>query len=628
MFSLPKNISQKGIASFALIALLLIGISTGVYLIQTRTNFLPQAATIIYECNNCAGSGNKDLCRSAFSHCDYADVDSSQTLKGDDFDRCLSYATKKMWCQGPVNSPLSQTLLASPLEVDGVRTLSAADLNDNRVIVNELVSNNTPGCNCNSSSRCKRMTYRNQVSFSCINADTGRANDKETIRKIGSQYCNDLCSGSSCIVSFYSPEVTLKSGAKQSTDNRFYYHFACSTSLTTVNPELATAEQPANQPAAQPPASATNPGVVGDCPANRQLTCPAGESCKVDHVNTRWCTANKPDGESCGAGCIYIGGLKRVIYPENTPENGCNSVDKPLCTDANNEECAIFTKKINNKDYKYSACRKKTGTPAQPPAAGTQPRAAAPAGGAGAPAAAPASQPQSSTCAQVQDPWDIDKRGNSAKVEYVLKKASEASGAEATSQSIPINAATAAKSAYIRAFNTAYISSQGFGVDIGKAKNNGRCPDNSATLLRDKEANNTAIHAYVLKKSPGIDWNKAKSDGLVQEAIRELNLAGISVNDVSIPGNQPTRRVIDPSTAVDCGSDLDGTPIPCYKMGVFANYDDLKATEAEAVIATKRYEKSQAILNEVKDKVNAEILAAAQAKLDAAKAKAAACMPK
>lgn len=593
MFDLPKNISQKGAASLVVIALLLAGITAAVYLTQTGTSFLPQAASdkpSITDTIKLQSGVDETVYKIAsdkrrnavivrrLAPGDKCSQDCSKDGKG-----CFNYATSS---------------------TEDFRCISIGSLSQN--MNNSTPEVSTPWftvlenteCNniCDSTSKCIARKLNATLDYSCASDDF--------IVTIPQRRLNN---DTALLSKLVSPK-SIPAGSWYSNP-------------TSGNPD----------PAPGAPAQTNQPGVVGDCPANHQLTCPAGEACKIDHVNTRWCTANKPDGESCGAGCIYIGGLKKVIYPENTlvsPVDSyidvCNTQDKGVCTDANNEECAIFVKNINGKDYKYSACRKKTST--SPAAPATQPQR--PAAGAPAAAAPAAAQPQSAACAQIQDPWDIDKRGNSAKVEYVLKKAAEAAGAEATSQNTPLNAANAAKSAYVRAFNTAYISAQGFGVDIARAKDNGRCADNSATVLRDKEANNTSIHAYVLKKSPGIDWNKAKSDGLVQEAIRELRLTGISVNDVSTPGSQPTKLTIDPNVAVDCGTDLDGTKIPCYKMGVFASYDDLKATEAQATIASKRYELSQKILNEAKGKINDAILAAAQTKLDAAKAKAAACMPK
>jgi hypothetical protein len=98
------------------------------------------------------------------------------------------------------------------------------------------------------------------------------------------------------------------------------------------------------------------------------------------------------------------------------------------------------------------------------------------------------------------------------------------------------------------------------------------------------------------------------------------------------PGTRPqtaagTGSLVRPDMVnAECGYDKDGTRIPCYKVGVFASDDEVKATQTWAGIAAKRYEQSQEILTKVRDSINKEVAAAAQKKLEAAKAAADACM--
>lgn len=364
-----------------------------------------------------------------------------------------------------------------------------------------------------------------------------------------------------------------------------------------------------------PSASATQPGVAGDCPAGRQLSCSSGEVCKLDHVGTRWCTdPNKKEGDSCGTNCIIIGGLKKAPYPNNTPENGCNINDKAVCTDANNEECAVFKKNITvsgtAKDVWYSACRKKTGTA---PAAGG-PAAAAPRSGAGAPAAAPAS-----TNPDLTKPTLLSSITQKMRDEAVVG-AKEKTGALAKAQ---------------RAFSR---SQENAGASI----------DQASVLFADTYIIESIRDA--LKKpdwSPGTKniIDQAKKDGLTDAQINKIVNDGVNAlnqlrkNEPKITASSlqsftnstttaaaPSKLTIDPNTAVNCGLDKDSINIPCYQIGVFADYDTLTATEAQASIATQRYLKSQEILNAVKGKVDDAIFAAAQDKLNKAKEKAAACM--
>ena len=577
--SIP-NTSQQGIASLALIALIIIGIATGTYLLQNRTNFLPQAAD--------------DVIRIKYSYsCDAPG--GFRTLSITQGTTSL-YFSDKVICNeaASVNRPCSDKS-KSVCGSKGMQCQRDSDYDAHCVARKEQPSGTIFPCTLeqaksNSLSNCPAEGQKLLISHCDFPGDPSN-------KIIGNEDCLNITSA---------------------TQRNHYCYW---------NKQCSTGQQPAANPA-QSLSSATNPGVVGDCPTNRQLTCPAGESCKVDHVDTRWCTANKPDGESCGAGCIYIGGLKRVIYPENTPDNGCNSVDKPLCTDANNEECAIFTKKINDKDYKYSACRKKSGTPAQPAAA--QPRAAAPAG-AGAPAAA---APASST----KTPWDNDADNNrSLKNIEVLKAAAQATSGSTDNASDAIDSARKARAAYLKGFDEGYAK-----VYTGKSITN----DADARKERDIQANFVAIHAYIAKEFPGMSWEEAKQKGHDKRALDNLRRAEtgwvipqnatVDLAQIKAPNAVPTagtpaapvRRVIDPNTAVNCGVDLDGTNIPCYQIGVFQNVDDLNATQAQASIATQRYAKSQDILTAARGKVDDALLDRAQAKLDAAKAKAAACMPK
>ncbi len=81
------------------------------------------------------------------------------------------------------------------------------------------------------------------------------------------------------------------------------------------------------------------------------------------------------------------------------------------------------------------------------------------------------------------------------------------------------------------------------------------------------------------------------------------------------------------SSSGTCGVDSNGLNIPCYAIGVFTP-EDLAATEADAKIALTRYDEFNQILSNVKGKINSEIEAKAKEKLEAAKAKANACIAK
>ncbi len=381
------------------------------------------------------------------------------------------------------------------------------------------------------------------------------------------------------------------------------------------NKQCSGSQQSPAQPAA-PTAQTTQPGVAGDCPAGRQLSCSSGEVCKLDHVGTRWCTdPNKKEGDSCGTNCIIIGGLKKAPYPDNTPETGCNPNDKAVCTDANNEECAVFKKNITvsgtAKDVWYSACRKKTGTA---PAAGGPAAATAPRSGAGAPAAAPAS-----TNPDLTKPTLLGSITQKMRDEAVAG-AKEKTGALAKAQ---------------RAFSR---SQENAGASI----------DQASVLFADTYIIESIRDA--LKKpdwSPGTKniIDQAKKDGLTDAQINKIVNDGVNAlnqlrkNEPKITASSlqsftsstttaaaPSKLTIDPNTAVNCGLDKDSINIPCYQIGVFADYDTLTATEAQASIATQRYLKSQEILDAVKGKVDDAIFAAAQDKLNKAKEKAAACM--
>lgn len=378
------------------------------------------------------------------------------------------------------------------------------------------------------------------------------------------------------------------------------------------------------------------------CPA--QQPAPATSSTEVPDVkcsdpNHPRCTTNSVREYGIQKGvCYMINSNLRCAYSQNyqsyDSSNGpCNAEDNRACSNKGGCTLVKVTIKGQTEPIQYSICKNdlNAANPTAPrPAAqapvapATQPRpAAAPQQAQGAPAA----QPQSASCASAQDPWDVDKRGNSSKVSYVLKKAAEASGKAAQSASTPTMAGNSAKQEYVKAFNQAYAAKgEGFGVDISRAKSNGTCADNSATTIRDQEANNTAIHAYVLKKNPNINWEAAKSSGLVDEAIRELKLTNARAADISSPYGPSTKLVIDPATAVECGYTVDNIAVPCYQIGVFADYDTLKATEAQATVATQRYVKSRVILEAVRARVNNNIIEAAAEKLAAAERAAKACL--
>ena len=154
----------------------------------------------------------------------------------------------------------------------------------------------------------------------------------------------------------------------------------------------------------------------------------------------------------------------------------------------------------------------------------------------------------------------------------------------------------------------------------------------------------------VIKK----DWDpgtgniiaKAKSDGVTDAQIKAIVTAGvdalnklrkdapkITANSIHSFRSSTTTSAssgqINQAGAINCDfTDETGTQIPCFKVGVFTSLDDLKATEAQASIASQRYVKSQEILAAAKDKINTDIANLAQAKLETAKTKAAACMKK
>ncbi len=395
----------------------------------------------------------------------------------------------------------------------------------------------------------------------------------------------------------------MKSGPLPGYTNKIYCYWdppQCSTS---------SAAQPAAQVATILDSPCTDPTHIAHCQntKNEHGTNATGKCFLLNRA------ANLPK-------CEYTLDFK----PPSGAAGPCNQRDNSSCPNG----CELTKIKLasDGREVQYSRCK----------SAGAQAPAAQRPAAAGAPAAAQSNSGQRPQSAQApsstKTPWDKDADGDSKLISQVFARAAKAISGSYDNAKDGIDAAKKARAAYESEFKKAY--SDIFKADILK--------DADALAVLRRELDNVAVHAYISKEHPGMSWETAKSTGKVEAAISNLKRPEVGVisqnsqitaSNASTPGSAPSgiapqRLTIDPGAAVNCGTDLDGTQIPCYQIGVFASYDDLKATEAQASIATQRYAKSQEILTAAKDKVDEAILVAAQAKLDADKAKAEACMPK
>lgn len=607
--------SQKGAASLVVVALLLAGITAAVYLTQTGTSFLPQAQEgPRFECSP------DDLGRSTYSntegcsktitpsHCEHVNNSTGKaqdTLEiTDEASRktCIEFMksgplpgyTNKMYCYlSPATCPQTTSIQDVVKEIDnwkppsdGVfRTKFTSQCYRGKRLQNVNVNGqNTsfPSIDCNSSDIPCDQTFKKvceERSMICI--PTGRFE----------AYCGNTSSAADA------PAAAGQANGISST--------ACS----------AQQKQLCDTEPWQPKG-----GCVITTTGLRQCKYEAsreGDRCNND-------PAHPETGAACGSKeCRIIDGLPRCIT------NTCTQGEKTGC-EAKGATCEIGTKKIDGVDKSYTYCKPGT-TPTAP-----RPAAGAPA----APQSNTGQRPQSAQApSTTKTPWDNDADNNKSLQNIeVLKYAARATSGSTDNASDAIDAARKARAAYLNGFDEGYSK-----VYIGKTISN----DADARKERDIQANFVAIHAYIAKEFPGVSWEEAKQKGYDKRALDNLRRAEtgwvipqnatVDLSQIKAPNAVPTagtpstpqRLTIDPTVAVNCGTDLDGTQIPCYQIGVFASFDDLKATEAQASIASKRYELSQKILNEAKERVkNDALIAAAQAKLDAAKAKAAACMPK
>lgn len=341
-------------------------------------------------------------------------------------------------------------------------------------------------------------------------------------------------------------------------------------------------------PATQPTSSTTEPGVKGDCPANRQLPCEQGMVCKIDQVDTRWCVdKDKKEGDSCGNNCIIIGGLRKTPYPANTPENGCNAADKETCDPKYNEECAIYKKNINNKDYWYSACRKKAGS-AQAPA----PAAGQPASGARPAAGAPA-----------------QSAGGKVNVTECTNPTHTAYCAKSSQKCYLINGD--AKCAFTTSATTCNSDDTSF------CSSKGGCTFETVTIVKPDK---TEEQIKVSKCS-----NNQTAPGAAGTTSRPVNSS--QGNPSSGAGSAGAGSAAAPAPVSDliCGKDDKGIDIPCYAMGVFSP-GELTARESQAQIASVNYAKFRKIIDDQEAKIGAQVANAARQKIAAAEEAMKACI--
>ncbi len=630
---------QKGFAIIPLVVLLLVGITAAVYLTQTRTNFLPQAQeqwshspddpvfktkyeTICY--TNASGQSSRNYqvrgrgyngfhsaeCENSARPCVPGFVAFCQGLDQE----CQVISPFEAQCSPPQGA-LQQAAANKAACTDNVFIQGSTRNNcthQGRVCSAYGTDNGCPKptiqAECDSIKYFKDYGFVYNSSHGLCELPDGTRSNSGTCSSGGSAQCTN---GKTC--------KDLPCPADNSKQC-----YICTGSTT------ASAAQPAAQPASQQASSSNQPGAVKTC-TTKPANCKATDDCKEDNLGVRWCVDPKwTEGGSCGEGCVLINGLPKKPYPG--PGN-CIGIDAGVCPASEGKKCSVLKKDYGGgKIYYYSACEKTSDAPAAPAAAQPQ-RPGAPAAAPAAPGAQPRqgspSQPASTTG---KTPWDIDSDGNSNKVSQVFAQAAKATSGSTDKAVDIIDAGRRARQAYILGFDEAY--KKVFTAEISA--------DADARTERDKQANYVAIHAYLLTENPTRDWSKV-TPAMLEAALDNLQRnsgviplgATVNLKDIKAPnavpgttGTAPSKLTIDPGSAVDCGFDKDGTKVPCYQIGVFASYDNLKATEAQASIATQRYVKSQEILNAVKDKVNTEIWNAAQTKLNAAKDKAAACMKK
>ena len=395
---------------------------------------------------------------------------------------------------------------------------------------------------------------------------------------------------------------------------------------------ISTVPAPATAPTTQAPWIKSN-----ECTQDQKNRCASNpaepkDGCAQDHAGKGWCLyEERRNGEKCNEDTH--GALCKRLYGANTEcliidrvsrciVKTCSADDNASC--GTTSSCTVGTKNLNGKEYSYTYCGPRTGAPA------TQPR---PAGAPAANPAVPANRNTGSAAAPAaaapttnnKTPWDNDADNNGSKViQQIYSRAAAKAGAAAQAARNPTDAATAARKAYAQEFDAAYKELFS-GADIGK--------DNDAKTIREKELNNVTVHAYVTK-TPGIDWNKAKTDGTVEKAITELKKLGVLPNTVTTASisspDAPASAGLRQATPTECGYTADGISVPCYKVGVFTSAEDLAATKAQATQATQRYTQNEALLQEIKAKVKSDAakaaITAAERKNAEAKKNADACL--
>ena len=370
---LIKNLNpQQGFAPLGIVVLLLVGITAATLLTQSRTNFLPQAADEVirikysYSCDAPGGyrtlsitQGTTSLYYSDKVACNEAASvnrpcsDTAKGVCGSQNMQCERDSDYDAHCVARKEQP-SGTIFPCTLEQAKSNSLSNCPSEGQKLLISHCDSQSHPPDKAIGNEDCLNMMLPSQQNYYC--------------------YWNKQCS---------------------------------------------TGQQSPTGPA---PATATSgndytPGVAGKCDDKQKhknndpsqaLRCPpqpnsSDTECVLDKLETKWCIEpGKKEGDSCNTSncpayegdkkeCRIVGGLPKCRYPNSAKDGACNDPDKGQCPAGSpyNEECWIF-----GTDYKYSACRKKAGTPAAA-APATAPRPAT--AGAPATAAQPATQRQTGT---------------------------------------------------------------------------------------------------------------------------------------------------------------------------------------------------------------------------------------
>lgn len=617
---LTKN--QVGFAPIALVVLLLFGIGAGVFLVQNGVNFLPKAALAD------PYAPVKETVDKLYAETGagvYIELPNGTVIAKDENSSKPAYSVIKLWIAGAVfsNNKYSQlksdvdTMLTVPdipksneaannlikalgnnNEAQGLRVINNYILeNYSETSVNRLMLAQPPPDNYTSP--------RSAVNFIKSVMNNGISNN-------GGQVIQNLLTERTRLKGDWFPDKNspvLSSNAQfigksgtgaivpvrndvgtflDKNDQRVYFAILVPTGGDSSETKISNLEQALYNggqavPAAAP-AGGQTPGIsTGTCTTDQitRLGCPtvnnkprciitdAGSpqcqypediSDRCNNTHYEKCKNNASSYELETSLCYVIDGVPRCEYKSSATE--CNPGDAAC---PNGTTCQFFTKKVNNKDIKYTACVK------------SSPARAAP----GAKTAAP----EKFAC-KGTDLVDTKLPGNGC-----IAKCREKPEGSSGLCSIDMTA----------------CEGLGSSTCIGDAQA-GKLTNTVCGSIAD---NGRTFTGVVDKDHPKVVYDTCNGGTL----------------NCKQYGNIASCRTVPPATAAtaECGFDKDGLGIPCYKIGVFSP-EDLLSTEAGARLASERYTQFSEIITKLTGQINADIIAAANAKLKAAQDAAKACL--